>query len=311
MTYSQGGLIQATDYNSTLAGANPTNVAGTINRVWGVGYSDSGYGQTAVSQIAVGNTVTAAQWASLINAVNNARKHQAGGGYTNLGVPVAGDTINWLNTLQSRITDAYTNRLSNPGVHSYYTTLQKSFSLVAGAGVAADGNVIFSIEFQDVDKARYFFNTGGYLAVGYTSVTNNNGTARSGSIVTLYDTNWVQRVLLAQTSYKTGSGGSVSANYTYGYYGITQNVYNNLDLIYSSGTYSSDFVQFNINAIGGTGSNGANGHTIYLQVRAYSGTTGSGEGYDDNVNVTLSPTCYVGQITSSYITPAFGTVTVT
>ena len=43
MTYSSGGLIQATDYNgfaSTTANAN-------VNDLWATGASDKGWGQTA------------------------------------------------------------------------------------------------------------------------------------------------------------------------------------------------------------------------------------------------------------------------
>lgn len=304
MTYSSGGLIEAVDYNA-LAGADPGNDVGSINRVWGTGNGDSGYGQTAVTPVTTGSVVSAAQWATLINAVNNARKHQAGAGYTNLSAPTTGDIVTYLNTLQNRINDAYTNRLSNPGTHSYLTTLSKPFNLVGGSGIAADNSVTFTITFQSVDKARYFFNTGGYLSVGYNSVTNNNGTARSQSIVNLYSSNWYSRHLYAQTSNKGGTGGTVSANYTYGYYSITQGSYNNLDLIYSSGYYSSDFVQFNINAGGGTGSYAGNGNVIYLQVRAYSAAD------SDATNVTLTPMCYVGQITSSYISSSWGSITIT
>lgn len=307
MTYAQGGLIEATDYNN-MAGADPTNVAGTINRVWGVGNGDAGYGQTAVSQVSVGNTVTAAQWASLINAVNNARKHQAGGGYTNLTVPVTGDSVAYLNTLQSRISDAYTNRLSNPNLSTVYTSLQKTLTVSAAAGVTADASVTWTIQFPTVDQARYFFNTGGYLSCNYVAATNNNGTSRSGSIVTLAQSNWNSRLLYAQTSNKVGSGGTVSANYTYGYYGYTQGSYNNMDLIYSSGYYSNDFIQFNINGAGGNGSYGGNGNTIYLQLRCYS--FGSGTNPADVVNVTVTPTLYVGEITSSYITRPWSSITV-
>jgi hypothetical protein len=60
MTYSAGGLIQATDYNgfvSTTAGAN-------VNATWSTGATNSGWGQTAIGTVSAAGTVTATQWAS-------------------------------------------------------------------------------------------------------------------------------------------------------------------------------------------------------------------------------------------------------
>ena len=310
MTYSQGGLIEATDYNN-MAGANPTDVAGTINRVWGTGYNDRGYGQTAVSQVAVGNTVTAAQWASLINAVNNARKHQAGGGYTNLGVPVTGDSVAYLNTLQTRIGDAYTNRLitidAAPAGYNF-TTTTKTFSLVASSGVAADNNATFTVNFASVDAARYFYNTGGWIRLVCTQFFNNGGNARGASIGTLLQTNWIRREWGAQTSNKIGTGGTVSRNYTTGYYSFPA-AYDYWDLIYSSGYYSSDFVQTNLYTSGGSGSNAGNGSTNYFQLRAYSGTTGS-TGPSDSINVSVTVDLVVFAPVTTFISNSWGTITV-
>ncbi len=309
MTYAQGGLIEATDYNN-MAGSSPGDVSTSINSTWAVGYQDRGYGQTAVSQVSVGNTVTAAQWASLINAVNNARKHQAGAGYTNLGVPAAGDSIAYLNTLQSRISDAYTNRLQTnlPAGVTLQTSTSKTFSLVAASGVAADNNTTFTVSFASVDAARYFYNTGGYIQMGYNGFTNNDGNARGTSIQTLFQTNFYYRNWWALSSTKGGTGGTVSRNYTYGYYSFPA-VYDYWDLIYSSGYYSSDFIQTNLYTSGGTGSNNGNGSTNYFQLRAYSGTTGSSQP-SDSINVTLNVYLYVYAPVQTYISNSWGTITI-
>ena len=55
MTYSSGGLIQATDYNgfvSTTSGAN-------VNGIWATGTTDAGYGQSALGTVSAAGTVTA------------------------------------------------------------------------------------------------------------------------------------------------------------------------------------------------------------------------------------------------------------
>jgi hypothetical protein len=67
MTYTSGGLIQATDYNgfvSSTAGAN-------VNDVWSTGSGASGWGQPALSTVSATNTITATQWASLVNTLVN------------------------------------------------------------------------------------------------------------------------------------------------------------------------------------------------------------------------------------------------
>ena len=66
MTYTVGGLIQATDYNGFVNTGTPN-----INAVWSTGTTDSGWGQTAVNTVSVGGTVTATQWASLVNTASH------------------------------------------------------------------------------------------------------------------------------------------------------------------------------------------------------------------------------------------------
>jgi hypothetical protein len=61
MTYVTGGLIQAADYNGFVS----TTVGANINATW-----NSAYGQPALSNVVVGGTVTAAQWATLNTTIS-------------------------------------------------------------------------------------------------------------------------------------------------------------------------------------------------------------------------------------------------
>jgi len=105
MTYSVGGLIQATDYNgfaSTTAGAN-------VNDIWSTGSGDKGYGQSALSTVSAAATVTATNWAGLVNNI------AAMGNHTNTSItartaPVTGDTITILAALNTDLTNITTNR---------------------------------------------------------------------------------------------------------------------------------------------------------------------------------------------------------
>ena len=60
MTYQQGQTITADDYNT---------IAGKINEVIGTGSGDKGYGQTEISTLSSGATITAAQWNSLLDGL--------------------------------------------------------------------------------------------------------------------------------------------------------------------------------------------------------------------------------------------------
>ena len=95
MSYAQFASIDASDFN-TLAGGNPTTTAGTLNAVWATGGGTNGYGQTALANVAAGNTVAATgQWATLVANTASAATHQ-GSSITAVTAPVAGGTITYL-----------------------------------------------------------------------------------------------------------------------------------------------------------------------------------------------------------------------
>jgi hypothetical protein len=72
MTYTSGSLILADDYNGFVS----TNVGANVNDIWSTGASDAGYGQTALSTVAAPGTITATQWASLVNTISSMASHQ-------------------------------------------------------------------------------------------------------------------------------------------------------------------------------------------------------------------------------------------
>ena len=69
MTYAQGGLIQAVDYNTfAQGGASPNDNVANINTLWGTGTGDKGWGQTTtITPVSAAATVTATQWATLFS----------------------------------------------------------------------------------------------------------------------------------------------------------------------------------------------------------------------------------------------------
>lgn len=162
MTYSSGGLIQATDYNgfaNDTAGAN-------VNGVWGVGATDKGYGQsTTLATVSAASTVTATQWASLNSRISSLGSH-TGTTITSRTSPVAGDTIGILAALNTDLTNVTNNRGNAVAVGSQYTAWTGTSSKTTATG---SGNTAWTITFThtvtfaSAAAARYFFNAGGLI----------------------------------------------------------------------------------------------------------------------------------------------------
>ena len=104
MTYTVGGLIEATDYNGFVnTGAN------NINKVWSTGTGDSGWGQTAISTVSAAGTVTATQWATLVANLATAGS-QTGSSLTSRTQPVAGNVIAIFSNVATDINTITNNR---------------------------------------------------------------------------------------------------------------------------------------------------------------------------------------------------------
>ena len=166
MTYSVGGLIQATDYN----GFANTTAGGNVNVIWGTGTGDAGYGQsTTLATVSTGGTVTATQWASLVNRISSIA-NQTGTTITSRTAPVAGNTIAILNAVQTDLNNCYTNRgnaaASGTEVGTFSGVVSKTAT--TGSGQAA-WTITFTqtVTFASSAATRYFFNGGGLIRLQY------------------------------------------------------------------------------------------------------------------------------------------------
>jgi hypothetical protein len=161
MTYSSGGLIQAVDYNgfvSTTAGAN-------VNDIWATGATDKGYGQTALATVAAAGSITAAQWASLVNTLASMGSHQ-GTTITARTAPVAGNTISILAALNTDLTTLTTNRGNAAASGAQFTGWTGTSSKTAATGSGSTAWTItftHTITWASAAAARYFFNAGGRI----------------------------------------------------------------------------------------------------------------------------------------------------
>jgi len=255
MSYAQGGIITATDYNN-IVGTSPGSTTNQINTIWAVGNGQAGYGQTALTQVSTGGTVTATQWASAVNTLNSILTHQSGSG-SGIGAPTAGSIIAYLSTFQSSVNTAYSNRAN---ANSNGTDI--TGSAPAGATWNSSTPTTFQITrtatFASADAARYFFNAGGKLVLTF-SCTNTLGNSKGADWATLLNTKLASMVIGATTNSRTGTGGTASASNTaLGYWnaGTTNNSIITLTSASGTADYSSNSVAVGIKTNGVQGSNG-------------------------------------------------------
>jgi hypothetical protein len=270
MSYAQFGLIQATDFN-TLVGGNPTATANTLNATWATGSGAAGYGQTAQANVAAGDLVLASQWANLVNRTASAATHQ-GSSITSVTAPVAGGTITYLSAIPTNLTTIYTNR-RNAATQSSTT----SNSVASGSTWSSIATFTHTATFANGDAARYFFNSGGQLAITVSHANNtaginlllNNLCTNVGTVVMSSVTSG--SATIAGTSYngitRVGGGGNAPTIGTNsGYYAWTTS---NANVYYqTASTGPAGYLSTNINIFvktnGTVGSNGDVGNVVTI-----------------------------------------------
>jgi hypothetical protein len=308
MTYSSGGLIQAADYNSFINGSNQ------FNTVWSTGTGNAGYGQTAISAVSAGNQVTAAQWASLINNLNNALTHQSGSG-SGISATTSGSKINYLSTLSTSINTSYTNRLNvnSRGSTTTGSVFSPRFQIASSASAQSLG-FTRTITFASGDAARYFFNAGGRLNFVITSVTNNNGQGRSTDIATLVGTYFGGFSNFGSTTNggRTGTGGTLNGNLTsYGYWNMTTAAQTIVQITSTTYPYNGDFmVAYAYNSASNASGHSDNGYIVYIYLYVYLNALQSDFG-NKAIDVTINHRVDIQYPETTYLTSSWGTPTVT
>ena len=175
MTYSSGGLIQAADYNGFVGPTASGGTAGAnLNDIWATGSGDKGWGQTAVSTVSATNTVTATQWASLVNNLATSGT-QTSTTLTSRSAPTAGQTINILAALNTDLTTVTTNRGNAAASGTQSSTWTGNIAKTSGTGSGTNAWTIVwtqTVTFPSADQTRYFWNAGGLVTLDM-SFTNN------------------------------------------------------------------------------------------------------------------------------------------
>jgi len=264
MTYAQYGTIAASDYN-TLVGGDPVTSSGTLNAVWATGGTNTGYGQTAEANVAVGDSVTATKWANLVNKTANSASHQ-GTSISSVTAPAAGGTVTYLSAIPTNLTTIYTSRL-NAASQGSTTANTATYASTWSSALT----FTHTITFANANAARYFFNAGGQLKVTcshantatsintlYNGLASNIGTVVLSSPVTGSIT--VNSVSFNGITKVGGGGNSPTISTNTGYYALTTSNANVFTQLASTGPsgYLSSFIR--VIAV----SNGSPGATVTI-----------------------------------------------
>ena len=294
MTYSFGNTILDDDYNG---------FKDSVNTMWSTGSGSNGYGQSAVSAVSAGSTISATQWASLLNPITSAAAHQ-GSTITSITNPSAGGTISAFTALSSNVT-AVTgatrlNAVASGSDSSATTTTTSAWTTSATTSK--------TITFPSVNQLRYFFNAGGMIRMSW---------ARSGGTATDQNTSWTNMLSVAGTIVLTGAASSkqiASVAYTGttkigggGTTPATLATTTGADVLGGSTTifkqlnntylYTSNFIQVNA-------SKSSNVITFAVTLSDNDPTVGT-----DQINGTLTMTTTIRAPSTTHLTASWGTPT--
>ena len=268
MTYSSGGLIQATDYNGFVGPTASGGTAGAnLNDIWSTGSGDKGWGQTVVPTVSAAGTVTATQWASLVNDIAAAGS-QTSTTITARSAPTAGQTISVLAAVNTDLTNCTTNRGNAAGSGTAYGTFSGTTSKTTGTGTGqATWTITFThtVTFPSADQARYFWNAGGIVKLQYGKTSTgtdldpdwNTFVGYCGSINLTGRVNGASQTIAGQaytgTTRLGGTGGTqTTLATTTGWYNLTTSPATIFQLNNTNAPYTGEYIQTTATATSST-----------------------------------------------------------
>lgn len=219
MTYAVGSLIETNDFNNFVA---------LVNAIWSTGSGNSGYGQAGLGSVTSGSIITAADWNNLLTRIANSASHQGTtlGSYID-GSPSFGEILFFEPNLNNNVTLVTNNRLNAA------TQGSTGSSVITNTSISWSNSLTmtWTVSFASDNAARYFFNSGGQLALtashpagaGINTIFNQMA-SNLGTIVLSAPTgaNTANIVGLTYTGVtKIGGGGSATVNTALGFYSLT------------------------------------------------------------------------------------------
>lgn len=317
MTYSAGGLIQATDYN----GFASTTTNGNVNAIWGAGAGSYGYGQsTTLSTVSAAGTVTATQWADLVNRISSIGSH-TGVTITSRTAPVAGNTIAILSNLATDLTNLYTSRANSASSGATISPSTGTWWQATNTPNSAwTITTTHTITFANAAATRYFFNSGGLIKwdVAKTSTGTEADTEWNDLAQTLTGTIYlsgantshsINGTAYTGTTKSGGTGTPTTLNTTVGFYNLSTVAATLYDQYADSSPYTSDHIR--IQAAVNDNTNPTVLTVTTAWINASSATPGSTEVITGGVAGT-GPTTVVNYVApeTTYIANSWGAISI-
>ena len=326
MTYVSGGLIQAADYNGFV-----NDSANNINAVWSTGSGDKGWGQTTISSVSAGGTVTATQWATLVANLATAGQ-QTSSTLTSRTQPVAGNVIAILANVATDINTITNNRGNAAAIGTEYGifTGTTSKTTATGSGTTA-WTITFThtVTFPSANQARYFWNAGGLVRLQFGKSSTgtdhdedwNTLAGQCGSIYISGRVNGAAQTI-AGTAYTGttrigGTGGTqTTLATTTGWYNLTTSPTTIFQLNNATSPYTPEYIRVTATATSST---------VLTLVTTWVDDGSSGAGVSSNISGgtgVSSPATSIGAATApttlctylppstTYLTNSWGTPTI-
>ena len=207
MAYTAGDTILDDEYNAFV---NSSSSPYGYNHFAGTGSLEYGLGQSAISTVSVGNTITASQWNSLFTGLSNISNH-TNVALTSTAAVSAGDSIairaaliSDIATMASQIAQGCPNAtaLSTSSALQTVTTGSEGWDNTATQEV--------SVSFSNANQMRWFFNAGGKVRLVVTA-TASSVSAKDTAFVAL-GTGIGNLDIGAHASTRSNAGQSLTTN---------------------------------------------------------------------------------------------------
>jgi hypothetical protein len=176
MAYQAGDTILDDEYN---AFANNSGSPYGFNHFAGTGALNYGLGESAISTVAVGNTITASQWNTLFTGMVAVASHTANS-LTSTAAVSAGDTV----AIKAALITDLATLASSVAAGSPNTAALTTSGILQQPASSSTWTGSFTTEvsatFASANAMRFFFNAGGRIRIDPIRTGNGGVTGASG-----------------------------------------------------------------------------------------------------------------------------------
>lgn len=246
MAYTTGDTILDNHYN---------DFATSVNTIWGTGSSVRGYGQSStISSVSAGTTITATQWATLLNRIRSISDHQGNDASITVDTvtnPAAGNTISVISTLAADIGTVDASAAVATNAAGFGTAITDTAALATSlTGTITQTN---TLTFSSANAMRYGWNAGGKIEVSW-SLSGGTSDDKYNNWVALATACGTYQIF-ANTSGKTGGSGTANINLTNeGFYDMGTGVVTSFRQYEDTAPYTASRIDLNTNLNAAPGS---------------------------------------------------------